>query len=145
MTQADRVFSTPPTDAPADPTRRSFLSTAAGIAAGGSALALASLPANAADDPAFGLIEAHRAAHAALEGVAREEEYDDDAAAAANEAEQSALTNLIEGIPATVGGVIATMRYVRTMVDPLSGKIGDGEIGPLLSNLAEALQSIEAA
>ena len=139
------MFSTPPTDAPADPTRRSFLSTAAGIAAGGSALALASLPANAADDPAFGLIEAHRGEHAALEGVAREEEYDDDAAAAANEAEQSALTDLIEGIPATVGGVIATMRYVRAMVDPLSGKIGDGEIGPLLSNLAEALQSIEAA
>jgi hypothetical protein len=60
------------TAAPADPTRRRFLSQAAGVAAGGTVLALASLPASAAADPVFALIEAHRAAAAALTITLRE-------------------------------------------------------------------------
>jgi hypothetical protein len=44
MTQADRVYSTPPTNAPVAPTRRCFISQAAGVAAGGAALALATTP-----------------------------------------------------------------------------------------------------
>jgi ferric-dicitrate binding protein FerR (iron transport regulator) len=50
MTRADRVHSTPPTNTPVDPTRRRFLSQAAGVAAGGTALALAA--ANALASPA---------------------------------------------------------------------------------------------
>jgi hypothetical protein len=44
MTQADSVHSTPPINVPVAPTRRRFLSTAAGVAAGGAALALATIP-----------------------------------------------------------------------------------------------------
>jgi hypothetical protein len=57
---------------PVDPTRRHFLSQAAGVAAGGTALALATIPPApviaapaGALDPVFGLIEAHRTARAA--------------------------------------------------------------------------------
>jgi hypothetical protein len=48
-------------------TRRRFLTSAAGIAAGGAALALAiqPVPAAAAFDPVYDLIAAHRNAHAA--------------------------------------------------------------------------------
>jgi hypothetical protein len=66
MTKADRVYSTPPLNTPVDQTRRRFLSTAAGIAAGSTALALAIPPARAADDPIFALIEAHRTTADAL-------------------------------------------------------------------------------
>ena len=68
MTQADSVHSTPPINTPIVTTRRRFLSTAAGIAAAGTALALAAPPARAATDPVFALIEAHRAAAAAWDG-----------------------------------------------------------------------------
>src|SRR4030081_3784980 len=47
MTQADSVLSTPPTNTPVDTTRRSFLSNAAGLAAGGTVLALATVSAAA--------------------------------------------------------------------------------------------------
>jgi len=64
MTQADRVFSTPPTNMPIDPNRRRFLSIAAGgaVAAAIPTATLAGIP---AIDPMFDLIEAHRKAHAA--------------------------------------------------------------------------------
>jgi hypothetical protein len=47
MTQADRVHSTPPTNTPISQgatSRRRFLSQAAGVAAGGTVLALAAIP-----------------------------------------------------------------------------------------------------
>jgi hypothetical protein len=68
MTQADRVHSTPPTNTsannqpvPVDPTRRRFLSHAAGVAAaGGTALALATIqPAAALATPAIPLDPSH--------------------------------------------------------------------------------------
>ena len=43
MTQADSVLSTPPTNTPVDTTRRHFLSQAAGLAAGGTVLVLATV------------------------------------------------------------------------------------------------------
>lgn len=56
MTQADCVLSTPPTNTPTNTTRRRFLSQAAGVAAGGTALALAAIPpATAASAPASSL------------------------------------------------------------------------------------------
>jgi hypothetical protein len=56
MDQANRVHSTPQLNAPVDPTRRSFLSTAAGVATGGAVLAMATIPpASAAAGPAGSL------------------------------------------------------------------------------------------
>jgi hypothetical protein len=62
MSQADSTNSTP---MPAAATRRRFLSQAAGVAAGGTVLALATIPPVSAvavpaglPDPVFGLIEA---------------------------------------------------------------------------------------
>jgi len=70
----DRVLSTPPTNAPVVSTRRRFLTNAAGVAAGGTVLALATIPPTPASatpagalDPVFGLIEAHQRATRALE------------------------------------------------------------------------------
>src|SRR5476649_2177488 len=85
MTQADSVLSTPPTNTsaidqpmmfpPRDPTRRRFLAVAAvASVAGAGTLAAAAMAANdvpqavtmpSRPDPVFGLIEAHRKAHAA--------------------------------------------------------------------------------
>jgi hypothetical protein len=136
------------TAAPADQTRRRFLSGAAGIAAGGTALALASLPASAAADPVFALIETHRAAEAALNAVVSAlpdrltpaQTVSQDAALAA---EWSALVDLIEAVPTTLAGVIANMRYIADGVMPYSqDRLGDDEINPLLLNLAEALEDL---
>jgi hypothetical protein len=70
------VLSTPPTNTPVDPTRRCFLSQAAGVAAGGTVLALATIPPALAEhapaglpaspDPIFEAIEAHRLTHLSL-------------------------------------------------------------------------------
>jgi hypothetical protein len=60
---ADGMFSMPQTNSPADPTRRGFLSTAAGVAAGSTVLAMAAIPlasAAAAPDPIFAMIAMHR-------------------------------------------------------------------------------------
>src|SRR5450631_2764714 len=86
MTQADSVHSTPPTNTsaidqhrfpPRDPTRRRFLAVAAvasAVSAGTLAAATAmdpsvpaavTAPRHSSPDPVFGLIEAHRKAHAA--------------------------------------------------------------------------------
>jgi nitrous oxide reductase len=83
MTQADRVHSTPPTNTPADTTRRHFLSQSAGVAAGGAVLALAAVSASADAaapmaamapsevDPIFKLIGEYRAAAKAIHPKAR--------------------------------------------------------------------------
>ena len=83
MTQADRVYSTPPTNAPADPTRRRFLSQSAGVAAGGTVLALAIPPAlaMAGDDPIFAVIETHKKLRAEWLALCDQlDEAEDDAA-----------------------------------------------------------------
>jgi hypothetical protein len=71
MTQATRVHSTPPTNTsainpsgPVDPTRRHFLTVAAGGAVA-AAIPIAVLAAAPAVDPVFDLIDTHREAHAA--------------------------------------------------------------------------------
>ena len=125
MTKADRVHSTPRLNMPVDPTRRRILSQAAGIAVGGAALALAVPPTLAADDPVFALIETHKAAEAALGSTLAEksrlegagQKYDDSLAEAAHEAEISALYDLIEAVPTTLSGVIASMTYIGGLPD----------------------------
>jgi hypothetical protein len=65
MTQADCVLSTPPINASADPTRRTFLSAAVGGAALAMALPLsASALAAPSADPILEAIEAHKVAYA---------------------------------------------------------------------------------
>src|ERR1700686_2024952 len=67
------------TAAPVDQTRRRFLSTAAGVAAGSAVLALATIPPAqpaaapaGSPDPVFGLIEAHlKATQALRDSIAR--------------------------------------------------------------------------
>ncbi|QDW38759.1 hypothetical protein FFI89_017375 [Bradyrhizobium sp. KBS0727] len=84
MARADCVHSTPPTNTPADPTRRQFLSQSAGVAVGGAVLALATVSATAdtaaptaavasgEPDPIFALIEDYRTAAAAVAAAASE-------------------------------------------------------------------------
>jgi hypothetical protein len=108
--------------APIVPTRRRFLSQAAGVAAGGTVLALATSPPGAALaappgalDPVFALIEAHKATEAALVVACIEKErleklgdWDADGGTdAAHDAEWSALADLFECVPATIAGVVA--------------------------------------
>ena len=72
MTQADSVHSTPRLNTPVAPTRRRFLSTAAGVAAGGAALALATVPprpANAATASPLGPADASPALLAAARAL----------------------------------------------------------------------------
>ena len=68
MTQADRVLSTPPTNTPVVSSRRGFLGGTAAALAAGTAVNVAALatfrPANAASDPIYAAIEAHKAAAA---------------------------------------------------------------------------------
>jgi hypothetical protein len=136
-----------------DTTRRRFLSTAAGIAAGGTAFALAVPPASAADDPVFALIETHRAADAVLEATIGEKSrletlgrpFDDDLVAAAHDAEQSAMFDLIEAVPVTLAGVNASLAYINGLAEKDPWRFeGDDRLMPLLANLGEALQSLEA-
>jgi hypothetical protein len=150
MTQADRVHSTPPTNTPVDPTRRRFLSTAASVAAGGTALALAPPPALAGHDPVFALIEVHRAADALLALACAEKCRleglgnwgADGGTEGAHDAEESALEDLIEAVPTTLAGVIASMTYIVGLTHGDYGRLADDEIVPLLANLAEALQGL---
>jgi hypothetical protein len=147
MAQVDSENSTSMT---AVSTRRRFLSQAASVAAGGTVLALAPPPALAGHDPVFALIEAHRAAEAALDATLHAksrletagQEYDDGLAEAAHEAEISALYDLIEAVPTTLSGVIASMTYIGGLPDINWGRIGGDEIAPLLANLSEALKAV---
>jgi hypothetical protein len=57
----------------------------------------------------------------------------------AHETEWSALANVVECVPATVAGVIASLTYIRGLVEEGYGRIDDDLIAVLLANLAEAL------
>jgi hypothetical protein len=151
MTQADSVHSTPPTNAPTS--RRRFLSTAATLAAGGAALALAIPPAFATDDPIFVAIEAHRAAfvrviaavdveYAFEAAIPRTKEIDPrliesrEATSAAWGAEGDAAIELINVRPATMAGVVALLNYAISADH-------DGETWPreLLSDDGKTIRS----
>jgi hypothetical protein len=134
--------------------RRAFLSHAAGVAAGGTVLALATIPpasaaAASGSDPVFALIGAHKAAYADVEAAYTEigrleslGDWDSDGGSGAADAEEwSALAELVEAVPTTLDGVIASMTYVVELTD--GGYLGlDDMIGPLLANLAQALEGL---
>ena len=127
MTQAERVHSTPPINAPTS--RRRFLSTTAALAAGSAALGLAIPPAFATDDPIFVAIEAHRAAFARVVAAIDVEqaaeaatphgmrETDEryleagEAVSAAWDAEGDAAIELVNVYPTTMAGVVTLLNY----------------------------------
>jgi hypothetical protein len=149
MTQADSVHSTPPTNAPT--TRRRFLSAAATLAAAGTVLASAIPPASAIHDPVYALIETHKAMTAALDATLHEKSrlegagrpFDDSLADAAHDAEEAALTELIETVPPTLGGIIASMVYITESAELDYYRYSADWLLPLIANLCEALQSLE--
>jgi hypothetical protein len=140
-----------------DPTRRLFLTQAAGIAAGGTVLALATIPPASvlaapagALDPVFALIEAHKAAEASLGATIRALDHagrdaaEDALADAAHEAECAVLDNLLEAVPTTLAGVAASLTYFRTTSDGLY-RLDVDMLDVLFGNLAEALEALAVA
>jgi len=132
MTQAHRVYSTPPTNTSALPSsRRGFLAQAAAVAAGGAALGVARpLPVSAGApertfDPIFDLIESHRRADAAhrkaLDVQARFERRH----GACNRSweisekpchdEDDAFEALVAGVATTQPGLLAWLAYFQEL------------------------------
>lgn len=129
MTQADRVHSTPPLSTSVlptgdPPTRRRFLSQAAGAVAGSTALigaASVACPAVAAVDPIYAAIAAHeRAAEAYTVALLRQDEDISDpqiqeaildATELAAEADTDAAWEMVNTIPTTVAGAVALLKY----------------------------------
>ena len=153
MTQADSVHSTPPKNTSANnstvSSRRGFLAPAAGVAATGTALALAAPPARAAADPVFALIETHKGTEAALAIACTEKgrlEFGDWGAdggtEAAHQAEWAALADVMECVPTTLAGVTESLTYAGGLAEREYGRIDDELITVLLANLAEALQRL---
>ena len=61
---------------------------------------------------------------------------------AADDAELSALADLIEAVPTTLSGIIASMKYIDSLADGGYGRIEDDLIVSLLANLAGALEEL---
>jgi hypothetical protein len=138
---------------PVATTRRRFLSTTATLAAGSAAVVLAIPPAAAAYDPVYDAIEKHKMAYAALNAVLHEksqmegagQDFDDSLEQAALDVEEAALTELIETVPPTLRGVIASMVYIVEFADYDGYRLQEDNLMPLLANLCEALQSLEVS
>jgi hypothetical protein len=164
MAKATRVHSTPPTNTsannpsgrPVDPTRRHFLSQAAGVAAGGTALALAAIPPRAALaapagalDPVFSLIEAHKRTAAALDIATAEvmradelnEPHDDDLMDGPTGDENAALAQLLEAAPTTLAGIIAWVVYLKEAAVRDPWRVDENFVFPLLAGLATAFEN----
>jgi len=170
MIKADSVYSTPPTNTSAiDPTRRRFLTVAAGssIASIG-ALTVAAMPATAPDsgacaaDPAFALIAeklaadvAHCEAIDAQDEAGRDDGIDHDAAEEAfqrccvacgvvNEADWRLATTP----PTTLAGIAAVLRFANQIEDvgmewPHTDTIGpDGWHYQLRATMAAAVEAL---
>jgi hypothetical protein len=138
MQEATRVYSTPPTNTPAiDPTRRCFLTVAAGASvASVGTLAVAAMPAigipMAADlavDPIYAAIERHRQTAAVWDAAVdvwsnfgdiditaeqreQRDEIDDAVDDAWRPCEQAGI-DLVNTAPTTHAGIIAAIAYIR--------------------------------
>jgi hypothetical protein len=173
MPKADRVLSTPPTSTPisqVDATsRRRFLAQAAGVAAGGTVLALAAIPPASALvapagalDPVFALIAEKRAADIAhCEALAVQGEFEgrrdhsSDAAIEARESSEAACHyanevdwKLATTVPTTIAGVAAVLRFANEIEDggnewPDTDTIGpDGWHYQLRATMAAAIEAL---
>jgi hypothetical protein len=160
MAKADCVHSAPPLNTPisqVDATsRRRFLTSAAGIAAGGTVLSLATVsptPAAAAPtgapDPIFGIIEAHRTARAAflvaLAEQNRLEGIDDPSchsvAEAPCHAAMGAFNELIETAPTTFARLVAWASCLDEIASVEAWMVEE-EAPTLVATLVEALGNL---
>ena len=164
MPKADRVHSTPPTNAPISQTnpvdatsRRRFLSQAAGVAAGGTVLALATIPPQSATaapagtlDPIFSLIEAHRTLRAAyLVALAEHHRLDrlgDPAAYLLSEApfmaQLDVLNDLVGTAPSTFAGLQAWAGYLAEISHCDESWMFEEDAPTLVVTLVEALGNL---
>jgi hypothetical protein len=136
---------------PVDPTRRRFLSATAGLAASGTAIALAipPAPAAAAFDPVFDSIEAHRTARAALLAALAEqnrlEEIGDRSghwlASGACHASSEAFDRLIATAPTTSAGLQAWAAHLDEIRHEEAWMFEDGAPA-LIATLVEALENL---
>jgi hypothetical protein len=163
MTQATRVYSTPPTNTsaidhpkmfpPRDSSRRGFLALAAGGAVAG-LIPTAVLAAAPSVDPVFELIEAHRKAHAAHMAALQlqnrfERRYGIGGASwvstKACHDEDDAFEAFVTEPAATVQGLVAKLAYF----DELAGEFETewmvydrAEAGVLIQSFAASLKNI---
>jgi hypothetical protein len=149
MAQANSNNSTP---APLDSTRRGFLSRAAGLAAGGTALALAIPSARAADDPVFALIAAHREINATVHAIEAETSrrlslgIDDHIdITVPSGAEMDLFQELLEMVPTTLAGVVALVTYLEHVNKKDPWKFEDNDATPLIGSLATAFNRMAVA
>jgi hypothetical protein len=141
---------------PVASTRRHFLSQAAGVAAGGTVLTLATIPpvpAVAAPagpaDTVFGLIDAHRMAHAAhgsaLEEQTRLDRIGDPTASWVTEApcvaQMDAFIDLIQMAPTTFAGLQAWAAYLD-QIRIVDGWMFEEAAQTLVMTLVEALGNL---
>ncbi len=146
--------------APIVSTRRRFLSQAAGVAAGGTVLALATIPpAPAADapasalDPVFALISAHRNGGAIVKAIEAEHSrlYDlnmlisDDEITEPASAEMDLFVELLEIVPTTLAGVVALVTYLDEIHKKDPWKFEDNYATPLIGTLATAFSRMAVA
>jgi hypothetical protein len=154
MTQADSVYSTPPTNTPVDKSRRHFLTVASAGAA--SVIAAPALPAVPTIDPVFALIEAKRAAdiaHLAALDVLNEAERrygvgSDEEHAAYDAGEQpchaalDAAKALASTPPTTLAGVLAVLKFVKDIQDEGQWPEDMGLERQLLVTMTQAIDTI---
>jgi hypothetical protein len=159
MTQADRVFSTPPTNTsainPVDPTRRGFIAVAAGasIISVGSLAAVAAmpiagaLPTTAAADPIYAAIDAHRNANAVhLAALKAAEGLTDWGITEQPCHDENDAFEVLIGAPATtLGGLRAKLEYLRVIAEGEEAWMLDEREGTalnLIDSFAASLKNI---
>jgi hypothetical protein len=159
MAQANTNNSTP---MPVDQTRRRFLSRAAGVAAGGTVMAMATIPAASAAvapagslDPVFALIAAHKQAVGTVDGIVAEinraVESDEQAAlergplSETGSIEFDMFLALTEAVPTALAGVVALVTYLDEVNKKDPWKFEDGYATPLIGALATAFNRMAVA
>jgi hypothetical protein len=165
MTQADSVHSTPPTNTSAiqaQSSRRTFLAQAAGVAAGGTALALATIPPEPAvgasvgpADSVFALIAAHKkivgTVNATEDEIDRTVEVDKiielegGALAEQSSVEMDLFLALTEAVPTTLAGVVALVTHLDEVQKKDPWKFEDNYATPLIGALAVAFSRLAVA
>jgi hypothetical protein len=171
MTQADRVYITPPTNTPVDTTRRRFLAVAAvGSIIGAGSLAFAAnapndvpkaitippKPAIAGRDPVFGLIEAHRKADAAhlaaikeLDRLEKIHGFGGGHGAITQKPcddENDAFEILVGAAATTVPGLLAKLAYLQEIAEREAWMLDEreGTAIRLIESFAESIANVRA-
>jgi hypothetical protein len=168
MAQAESNHTTIPHGAPpVDPTRRRFLSQAAGVAAGSAVLAVATIPpasaatapasalASGEPDPVFDLIASHKKIMGTVNAIAAEINQADQAGeideidelqqgvfAEQNGVEFGLFIALTEAVPTTLAGVVALVTYLDEINKRDPWKFEDGYATPLIGALATAFNRV---